>query len=1029
MSKGFSVDDILAEVEQKRGGEKSTAKKQEIDQILSEKPKAVREPIASEVTEGKAKLAQKPAQKPDFSVTEMLEDKKIREELKKPEKPQEPQNLEKTEKFKKPEKPAKPEKFKKEKPPKPEKIKKEKPVKESKLKKHEFKTEDIVVFKKAYVTPKPIIEDQLPPAPPEPEPEARGKANRGAAVSIGGDGENTEGALGTLGTFDFPKIEITQVIEKFKTPPSPVDEALKKRGEAILEADMSLEQPLEQIDSLNPFDVMAAAGAEDGKFISELSGDTKGIADGDLKELAEKMIEANEEPTSEIVKTYTPSNAAAEAAAVDLTERARRSNTALIESLNKALQKKRESDLSAYRTLPSAELDAEAVKQNQNLITHGLNIDYKKQILDTSLSLSEDPKIAERKIYDLAGKRKRKIRDFVLEDIEDEKDPNYYEEEEDEYDNYDTAGQTWNDLCETHRGLKIRFIILLLLTGFAALLAFTNDMGINMAYKILGVDVLFLDKRWDTTGFLYLNLGLGVIGVLACTTVIRGGFVKLFTGRADCDSLCAVPAVISVISVVPMLSAEGFIQLGYANIFVAAGLFGLLFNTTGKLMMMTRAKRNFKFASGDNTKYFADIIKDENAARAFTKGVMREIPVLGTMRKTEFLADFLKNSYCIDKADQLCRYLVPAAFGAALTVGLGAMFFPYSAMQNPHNIYWAITAANATLLALSPLSIMFLVNNPLQRASKALAKTDSVVLGYNAAEKFSKVNAVLVDAASLFPAGSVDFRNLKRCQQENSLTRFAIDEAIITAASLAIKSGSILTSMFYDMIAGKNELLYEIENCIYEVNMGISGWMGNKRVMLGNRDQMKHHGIKIPNVKKEQEYASKFGDVIYLAIGGETIAMFFLKIVPNQQIKRSLQALQKHGVSIIVRTRDSLVTTHSLSEAFELAPENLKIIPFDLHAKFDDCTKYASRGDGGVACVGTVSSFSSAVIAAKKIMHSIIFSSSSMFMGLFLAAVLCAIFTLVADSAALAAMSSTGVILYNGFFFILMMLMQAFKRY
>jgi Cu+-exporting ATPase len=830
---------------------------------------------------------------------------------------------------------------------------------------------------------------------------------------------------------------------------------------------MALEQPLEQIDALNPYDMLNYTDdeedeSENRKFISLLSGDTKGIADGDLKELAEKSAVGNEEATAEVVKTYIPAtsvfnaaqnepvkidreeskNAIAAEVAGHLSEKAKRSNTALIESLNKALKEKRDSDVSAYRTMAT-----DVVPQNPDIkhLTHGLNIDYKKQILtDTSLTLSEThPQLIQQKMQELKGKRKRKIRDFVLEDIDDEKPEEYYDEEEEQYSDYDdysTGGQIWSDLCETHKGLRIRFLILLVLTALATVVAVGNDLGIMNA-NILGMDLRFLDKAHDVKGLMYFNLILGILGILTCASVVKRGFANLFTGKGDCDSLCAVPAVISTLSMIPMLNATREYQQGLVNVFVAAGLAGLLFNTAGKLMMMARAKRNFGFISGDSSKYYAEIIEDEQVARAFTKGVTYEYPVLCTSRKTEFLTDFLKNSYTNDKADQLCRYIVPVAFAAALAVGLGAMFLPYENPQLAGSFHWALTAANATLCILSPLSIMFLVNNPLLRASKALAKNDAIVLGYNSAEQFSKVNSVLVDAQSLFPAGSVDFRNLKRCQQPNSLTTFAIDDAIITAASLAIRSGSILTSMFYDMIAGKSEMLYPIDNCIYEVNMGISGWMGNKRVMLGNRDQMKHHGIKVPDFKKESEYSKKFGDVVYLASGGETIAMFFLKIVPNAQIKRSMQALQRQGISIIVRTRDSLVTSNSLAEAFELNPENLRVLPFDLHAKFDDCTKYASRGNGGVSCSGTFSSFTAALTASKKVMQSILLSSSSLFIGLFLAAVLCIIFTVFAgnfaplrptldDPTTLSRIFSSGnVLLFNTFFFLAMMAMQVVKRY
>ena len=891
----------------------------------------------------------------------------------------------------------------------------DKPVKPKKHRKLD-KTEDIVTFRKAKVLPKPIIEDEFVP---EPEP-----------YEI-----STE-------TFDFPAISETQILGT---------------AEGGIAAGGSPD-PLEALDELNPYDVLPAPYIETNEetgeqFISMLSGDTIGIADGDLKELAGlNRDNSADAATAEVVKTFIPNTPASDIAAtrVDvgvvpedegeekdshLSEKDKRSNTALIDSLNKALKDKRASDVEAYRNTGSMEINKGEVNEEGQL-TFGLNIDYKKQILDTSLSLAEQkPQLIEHKINELAGKRKRKIRDFVLEDIEEGQSTEYYEEDEieTEEDDCDTASRILSDLEDTHKGLKIRFIILLVLTVFNVIVAVGNDLKIMNA-NVFGIDMRFLDIRFDVNGLLYLHLICGMLGILTCAPVIRRGISQLFSGKADCDSLCAVPAVVSVLCIIPMLSGTGFYQLGYSNTFVAVGLCGLLFNTIGKLMMMARAKRNFKFTSGDNPKYYAEIIEDEQISRAFTKGVLYEIPVLCGMRKTEYLSDFLKNSYTNDKADQLCRFLVPAALGAAIVVGVGALFMPYESIQATSDWkgFWALTAAQATLCLLSPLSIMFLVNNPLLRASKALEKEEAVVLGYNSAEKFAKVNSVLVDASALFPAGSVDFRNLKRCQHPNSLDNFAIDDAIITAASLAIKSGSILTSMFYDMIAGKQELLYEIDNCIYEVNMGITGWMGNKRVMLGNRDQMKHHGIRVPDLKKEQKYSDKFGDVVYLAAKGETIAMFFLKIVPNPQIKTAIQNLQKQGVSVIVRSRDSLITDKSLAEAFDLNPEHLKVIPYDLHSVFDECTRYASRGSGDVACAGRFTSFAGALGAAKKIMHSIILSSSALFSGLFFGIILAVIFTIfftIVDGTNTNMFSSTNIILFNLFFFGAMMLMQGVKKY
>jgi len=83
--------------------------------------------------------------------------------------------------------------------------------------------------------------------------------------------------------------------------------------------------------------------------------------------------------------------------------------------------------------------------------------------------------------------------------------------------------------------------------------------------------------------------------------------------------------------------------------------------------------------------------------------------------------------------------------------------------------------------------------------------------------------------AQLFPQGMINLSAIKIFSD----TR--IDEAIVEAASLTNQAGSILKHMFYDIIAGKTEMLNPVESYIYEDSMGICGWINNKRVLLGNR--------------------------------------------------------------------------------------------------------------------------------------------------------------------------------------------------
>jgi len=811
----------------------------------------------------------------------------------------------------------------------------------------------------------------------------------------------------------------------------------KLKEEELLQKELSLEDPHELLDGINPYDIKNAA-ADDSPDPVKITRDMGLGGDSDVIELAPVTGKARDlgglrdfddfgGDDSGDVKEYeikadkTPIRSAKD----------RLGNSALLESLNMKLAQKRASDINARRTITIDTLSnvKSAGDYRGRTLPSKLNIDYERQIIEDSAVLPQhDPISMQFENKSLEKNKKRKIRDFILEDIDDDENPEP-DYGSDEFDDYETGWQILDDLNESHKGLKLRFALLFAVTALTVFFSFINDFGRDTRFFAKITDTWFGGEPGTyALSFIFFNLIAGMVGMALCVGVIMRGFQNLFTGKADCDSVCALPAAVAVAAAAVQLSDTSLLQQGRAHIYISAALLSLLFNTAGKLLMIVRAKRNFRFISGDSLKYFAHICDDDDEAAVFTKGILSEMPVPVFMRQTVFLKDYLKNSYCTDLADLISRKLTPIGAGIAAVAAVAAYFVPLpeALSEMRHNISFAATAAGAMITAFSPFSIMFLVNCPLLRASKSLSKSDAVVMGYSAAQRFSRANAVVIDASLLFPAGSVKFLNVKRCQKPGALNNISIDEAIVIAASIAIKGGSVMSPMFYDMISGDSEILYKIESCIYEVNMGITGWMGAKRVMLGNREQMKHHGVEVPGIKKERKYCPDNGDVVYLAVGGETVAMFFVEVIPNQAVKNSLKELEQNGVALSVKTQDSLVTVNKLVDVFGLSPEKIRILPFDLHGRFDVFSQYTSRGSSEVACNGTFTSFAKAIIAAKTLIRDMTVTSAALFVSLFLAGVLGMILVVFAATGMLGASS---VIIYNAAWLAVTLILQALRRY
>jgi Cu+-exporting ATPase len=154
--------------------------------------------------------------------------------------------------------------------------------------------------------------------------------------------------------------------------------------------------------------------------------------------------------------------------------------------------------------------------------------------------------------------------------------------------------------------------------------------------------------------------------------------------------------------------------------------------------------------------------------------------------------------------------------------------------------------------------------------------------------------------------------------------------------------------------------------------------------------------------------------------------MFFIEVIPNPAVSNALLDLKDNGIALSVRTRDSLVTKQKIVEIFDLDPEKVKILPFDLHSKFEHFSKYTSRGSSEIACNGTFTSFARALVCAKMLIRDMTVSSASLFASVFLAAVLCVIFMLFVVPNML---NPSGIIIYNTVWTAVMLGLQWLRRY
>ena len=597
----------------------------------------------------------------------------------------------------------------------------------------------------------------------------------------------------------------------------------------------------------------------------------------------------------------------------------------------------------------------------------------KKVIPNTEMGIDENASEEEKLAY-LNAKRRERVKQLVEEE-EEQKEPS----SPDEFERFDQADKKAASIAGLKASLIARLCILLVTGLVSGYLTVAKDIGLPVIQSLI-----------QTNTFLFVNVVLGLAASFVVSlTVMRVGIVKLFTMKADSDSLAAVSTIFAIISAIALLGDTELAQTRAAHVYICAAIFGLFINTVGKLLIITRTERNFKYVSGGYSKYAAVHIDDDEIASKFTKGALTDFPSLATSRKTEFVRDFIKNSYSADMTDSFCRLFVPIITGIALLIGVVSFFTaPEQAALVSQKLLIALANASGVMTVCSCAGMMLVTNIPLARASKKYLQSSAVMLGYSAVEQFSDVNSVLVDAVDLFPDGMVEIVNLKPARN------YPIEEGILFAASLCCQTESILKPAFYKMIRGKTDMLYAVESYICEDGLGISGWIENKRVLFGNRTLMESHSIEgLPTPQKEAEY-SKGDGLVYLSIGGHVAMIFIVRTIASVSVSRALRELERQGVTVILRSVDSLLSITRLSELFNVSPNCFKLLPFRYHSEYDSQTSYVDEVSSPMVFSGRFESLIMLIIGAKRLQRSAAVGVTVQVLSAVIGVVLCAIFAI-----------------------------------
>lgn len=428
---------------------------------------------------------------------------------------------------------------------------------------------------------------------------------------------------------------------------------------------------------------------------------------------------------------------------------------------------------------------------------------------------------------------------------------------------------------------------------------------------------------------------------------------NLFSSKCNADAPAALSSLftlaLSVCAIVTDNSAFELILLSAIVIFICS------------LSHFWKASANlsgFKQISAHKPKTAVGLITDSATTFAMAKNAIEGDALVAVPRKTNFVNDFVKH---INYGLQIFGKLgVITVLSTVLAIACGVIAYVYY-----DSIFASFVAASAITL-LASLPTLFAVGTlPYFTASKKLSREKAMISGNTAAERIELANAVVVSSSDIFPSGSVTLQDIKVLSESN------FDDIIMRATSLTKAVNSTLYPIFQQI--AKTNTTYKIpdsDTVKYEDRMGISGWVDNELLFIGNRTLMQAHEIDVPSIEVDRRILKNGYFPVYVANSNKACALIIIQYNPNQTVVRKLRETTKLGITLLVENSDPNINEEMISDYLGLYRDSVKIMSNAGVHMFKSAAKFTEECSAPAAFTGNPLSFISIINCASRIKKS-----------------------------------------------------------
>ena len=465
------------------------------------------------------------------------------------------------------------------------------------------------------------------------------------------------------------------------------------------------------------------------------------------------------------------------------------------------------------------------------------------------------------------------------------------------------------------------------------------------------LNLVFRDALVKSSQMTYTLLNLLLtLGALCINLKTLRGFVGVVCGAPDMDSPSALAAVTTLLYT---FAAAISGNLATLPPLAPIGTMALTFNLFAKLSILKRVRRGFEVIANDREKKAVTFVADRTAAKLLAGDSVIGDALIATGKSTKNITNYLKNAYSEDAYE---KRLTPLIAGTLIVAAVFSLigFFAGGGLSA------ALVAFCTVTLVACPPSALFACNLPLSLAAKSLADYDAMIAGPEPLENISNANAVAFDVCDLFPAGTIKLYNMQ------VLNKGAVDRYLAAAAAVLTAAKSPLSPIFEEILQSDNEKIPEADSVKYENNMGVSGWIGDHRVFVGNRTLMEGHSIRTPSLELDKKILRQGYFPVYLAFDNMLCALFIVGYEADEEITYELRRLCSTGVTMLVNSNDPNISGEMLCDYFGLYKDSVKVMGQSGVSAYKNAVRYVDSYPAFASYGGKISGFLASITAAIR---------------------------------------------------------------